>query len=79
MAFGPYHDDRTWNLVRNSAKLETLPVPSQERWNALESLFKQVLIWENHGKIEETMGVTLKRNNLSGKQLDFTIILWDLQ
>eukprot|EP00435_Cladocopium_sp_Y103_P045980 s2526_g13.t1 len=30
VAFGPYHDDRTWNLIRNSAKIETIPVPSQE-------------------------------------------------
>jgi hypothetical protein len=68
VAFGPYHDDRTWNLVRNSAKIETIPIPSQEPgWKPMETLFKQVLTWGNHGKIKETMGITSKIIKLSGK------------
>ncbi|CAJ1341798.1 unnamed protein product [Effrenium voratum] len=30
LAFGPYHDDRTWNLMRNSANLERIQVPLEE-------------------------------------------------
>eukprot|EP00434_Breviolum_minutum_P007963 symbB.v1.2.007023.t1/scaffold427.1/size208084/5 len=30
VAFGPYHDDRTWNLMRNSADIKVIKLPSQE-------------------------------------------------
>ena len=29
VAFGPYHDDRTWNLMRNSADIKVIQLPSQ--------------------------------------------------